>query len=141
MALKAVPKKKKQKVKKVTVTKVQEIFNAAIKRRDNSCVTCGRIEYLQASHFFGKGGSGSIRYHPQNVHTQCSKCHIEWHNNTCMPYLRYMENNVPKFELVEQMKKKTIKYNQEILSKIVELSKQDDLDGVEKLIEERMIDK
>ena len=136
MALKAVPKKKKW--KKLTPLKVQESFNQAVRERDGKCVSCGKIENLQSSHFFAVKGSGSIRFHPKNAHAQCAGCHIEWHNRNCMPYFRYCNDNIEGFSKIELLKTKTIKHTQELLIEIQNLSKQKEFDKIELLIESRL---
>ena len=53
--------------------KADKVFSKHIRNRDNyTCVTCGRPgneagHYIQRSH-------KQLRFHPQNVHCQCTRC-------------------------------------------------------------------
>lgn len=84
--MKAVPKPKKgaQKTKRQRISdlkkKVQEAFNRYIVLRDGKCFTCGSDRNLQASHYFAVKSAPATRYDENNVHAQCSRCHIETHN-------------------------------------------------------------
>jgi hypothetical protein len=126
----AVPKKKK-KVKKITVSKAQEAFNASIRRRDGRCVTCGTTQNLQASHVFAVGGNGGLRFHPKNVHAQCAKCHLEWHNRNHVPYHNYCSDFLDELYALRSM---TVKYNVETLKAIYNLANNDMLEAIEQLI-------
>ena len=129
---------KKNKVKKLSITKVQDAVNHAIRERDGECInhdgTCsGRLE---ASHFFGKGGTGGIRFHPDNIHGQCSKHHFDHHQRNPLCYVEWMQENKP-VELVrlENMRGRTIKYNQITLHEIYDMAKRGDLEGIKILVE------
>lgn len=94
--MKAQPKKKK--VKKLTITKVQDAVNYAIRKRDGGCINhdgtcCGRLE---ASHFFGKGGNGGLRFYPPNIHGQCTKHHFDHHQRNPLCYVCWMQENCPE---------------------------------------------
>ena len=68
---------------KISLPKVQEAFNSAIKRRDRRCMVrdyepcCGQLE---CSHFFSVGSSPALRFYPPNAYTQCQKHHWKHHN-------------------------------------------------------------
>lgn len=130
------PKKRKG-PKKITVTKVQELFNAAIRRRDNCCMTAHSpcSGNLECSHFFAKGGNGSLRFYPPNCLTQCSAHHFEFHQRNPMPYVRVVEAR-GKLEWMEASRRKTIKYTQEVLRTVIAYCAKDDLRGLERYIEE-----
>jgi len=127
--LKAQPKKKK--AKKLTVTKVQDAVNYAIRMRDGVCInqdgTCnGRLE---ASHFFGKGGNGGLRFYPPNIHGQCSKHHYDHHQRNPLCYVRWMqENRAEELEWMESARGKVVKYSQPVLEDIMELARRGQLD-------------
>jgi len=131
--------KPKRKPKKLTVNKVQDAVNHAIRLRDVYCInrdgTCsGRLE---ASHFFGKGGNGGIRYHPDNIHGQCSKHHFDHHQRNPLCYVEWMQANKPE-ELaeLEAMRGRVVKYTQEVLRQIKELAQLGDLEALRELIRE-----
>lgn len=136
---KRVKKKIAKKVKKLTVTKVQEAVNEAIRERDGRCVTCGTVENGQASHFFARGGSSALRYHPKNIHRQCGGCHLEWHNRNSKPYTRYFDS-IEGTDRLEAMMTKNIKLGQVELRTIYDFAKSGDLDSLETYIESIMRD-
>ena len=127
--LKAQPKKKK--VKKLTVTKVQDAVNYAIRMRDGTCInhdeTCkGNLE---ASHFFGKGGNGCLRFYPPNIHGQCSKHHFDHHQRNPLCYVKWMQENCPEeLEWMESARRRVVKYSQPVLRDIYDLARRGALD-------------
>lgn len=131
------PKKKRTK-KKYTTAKVQDLFNAAIRRRDGHCVMyhSPHAGQLEASHFFTVGGNGAMRYHPDNCHTQCTKHHFsEYHMDNTLPYTRWMEKYVPNLEWMETHRKREVKYNQANLEVIADLCIHDKLRELKRFIE------
>ena len=127
--------KSKPKKRKLTVYKVQIAFNAAIVRRDGSCVTSGGRDNLQCSHFFAVGGSSSLRFYPPNAHAQTAGEHINFHNRDVLPYVRFMEAYVPELEWMERARKSSIKYSQPILEQILEYCQHDELEELQEFIE------
>lgn len=122
--------KKQRKTRKLTISKVQMEFNAAIRRRDGACVMCHSEHAgpLQASHFFTVGGNGAMRFYPDNVHAQCAKHHhAEFHHDNPLPYARWMEANVQSFSWMEDNRKREIKYNQQVLAEILAYCQADEL--------------
>jgi len=129
------PKKKRAK-KKLTVSKVQELFNAAIRRRDNCCMTAHSpcSGNLECSHFFARGGNGSLRFYPPNCFTQCSAHHFEYHNRNPMPLVRVIES-YGKLEWMEAARRKTIKYTQAVLETVAAYCLKDQMRDLTKYIE------
>lgn len=129
---------KKRKVKKLSISKVQDAVNHAIRLRDVYCInqdgTCsGRLE---ASHFFGKGGNGGIRFHPDNIHGQCTKHHFDHHQRNPLVYVEWMQQNKPdELARLESMRGRAIKYNQVTLQEIYDMALAGNLDGIKKLVE------
>jgi len=129
---------KKRKVKKLSVSKVQDAVNHAIRLRDVYCInqdgTCsGRLE---ASHFFGKGGNGGIRFHPDNIHGQCTKHHFDHHQRNPLCYVEWMQKHRPEeLARLESMRGRTIKYNQVVLQEIYDMARAGDLEGIRVLVE------
>ena len=76
---------------KISLDKVQEAFNSAIKRRDMRCMIrdfepcCGQLE---CSHYYTVGSSPSLRFYPPNAYAQCQKHHLKHHLNS---YLELMK--------------------------------------------------
>lgn len=68
---------------KIPIAKVQDAFNAAIRRRDGRCMI---KDYepcegqLECSHFYSVGSTPSLRFYPPNAYAQCSKHHWRHHN-------------------------------------------------------------
>ena len=126
--MKPIPKPTK-KTKKITVTKVQDAVNAAIRRRDGHCVTadmtcCGNLE---ASHFYAKGGSSGLRFYPPNIHCQCSKHHFDWHNRDQLTYATWMQRNVEQLDWMSRVRSRPVKYSQAVLKDIYDLAMNDEL--------------
>ena len=126
--MKPIPKPKKS--KKLTVTKVQDAVNAAIRRRDGRCVTgdmtcCGNME---ASHFYAKGGSSGLRFYPPNIHVQCSKHHFQHHNRDPLFYAQWMQRNVEQLDWMSRMRSRPVKYSQAVLKDIYYMAMGDDLE-------------
>jgi len=122
--------KKQRKVRKLTIAKVQQEFNAAIRRRDHSCVMYHSEHSgpLQSSHFFTVGANSALRFYPPCAHTQCMKHHYsEFHHDNPMPYARWMQENVPEFAWMEDNRKREIKYNQQVLEEILAYCLSDNL--------------
>ena len=134
--LKAQPKKKK--AKKLTVTKVQDAVNYAIRMRDGVCInhdgTCnGRLE---ASHFFGKGGNGGLRFYPPNIHGQCSKHHFD-PPPTESALLRQMDARKLSWRSWRgwSARGKVVKYSQPVLEDIMGMARLGQLDELTAYIE------
>jgi len=121
--------KPKKKTKRLTVVKVQNEVNAAIRRRDGHCVT-GDITCsgnLEASHFYAKGGSSGLRFYPPNIHCQCSKHHFDYHRRDALTYTRWMQENCEQLDWMQNIRSRPANYNQVILREIYRLAKNDEL--------------
>ncbi len=126
----AIPKPKKKIKNKMTVTKVQTAFNSAIRRRDQHCVTCdiSCCGNLEASHFYARGGSSSLRFYPPNVHCQCSKHHMDFHNRDSLTYTTWMQRNVEQLDWMMRNRSRPVKYSQAVLSDIMHMAQNDELE-------------
>ena len=129
---------------KISLDKVQEAFNSAIKRRDKRCLIrdyepcCGQLE---ASHFFSAGGSPALRFYPPNCHAQCQHHHWKHHNDRDFQktdyYGLFMEKNHGEdLEYMEFARHRCIKYTDELKAEIIRLCNADKLDELKELIEE-----
>lgn len=130
-------RKTKKAARKITVSKVQTIFNAAIRRRDGMCVMAGdHAGNLECSHFFTVGGNGALRFYPPGAHTQCtSHHHAEFHNDNPLPYTRWMQVNVAELDWMEDHRKTIIRYSQPTLHAIAEYCKKDAMVQLQQFIE------
>lgn len=124
---------------KIPLKKVQEAFNAAIKRRDMRCMIqdyepcCGPLE---CSHFFTVGSSPSLRFYPPNAWTQCQKHHFNHHNREVPFYLTWIgQNHFMEWQLMKSLRHRYIKYTDELKAQIIRLCDEDRLDELKALIE------
>lgn len=124
---------------KISIDKVQEAFNSAIKRRDMRCMVrdyetcCGELE---CSHFFSVGSSPSLRFYPMNAWTQCQKHHFNHHNKKEEFYAYWLsENHESELLHLAQLRTKYIKYTDELKAEIIRLCNADKLDELKELIE------
>lgn len=72
--------------KKSEQVKAQAVFNRFVRDRDREkpCISCGQKlthEYSQAGHYISVGRSKALRFHEDNVHSQCSYCNIQLEGN------------------------------------------------------------
>ena len=124
---------------KISIAKVQDAFNAAIKRRDCRCVVrdfepcAGNLE---CSHFYTVGANPTIRFYPLNAYAQCQKHHWNHHNKNEKFYHDYMINNHQQdMKRMEGMRKRFIDYTDELKAEIIRLCNSDKLDELRELIE------
>ena len=104
---------------RLTLSKVQEIFNRAIRNRDEKSVLSLQRDDLQASHFMARGGSSALRYYPPNVHSMTAGEHYTFHNRDPLPYAEWMQVNVPELGWMKRARKVSVTWNQCDLEKIV----------------------
>lgn len=130
---------------KISIDKVQEAFNSAIKRRDCHCMIkdfepC--YGQLECSHFFTTGGNPALRFYPPNAYAQCSKHHWKHHNDkkcSCWYENWIKENHLEDYDKMVLMRHKTIKYTDELKAEIIRLCNADKLDELKELIERELI--
>lgn len=126
---------------KISLDKVQEAFNSAIKRRDMRCMIrdyepcCGQLE---ASHFYTVGSSPALRFYPSNCYAQCQKHHWNHHNKkeSSGVYEKWITENY--YEELQRMKSYRygyIKYTDNLKAEIIRLCNADKLDELKELIE------
>ena len=127
---------------KISLTKVQEAFNSAIKRRDRRCKIqdyepcCGELE---CSHFFSVGSSPALRFYPLNAWAQCQKHHWNHHNQSVSIYNNWMaKNHLEDLNRMLCMRHMYIKYTDELKAEIIKLCNADKLDELKTLIEEKL---
>lgn len=59
---------------KININKYDKIWSQKVRERDGACLYCGRREYLQAHHLFGRANSAT-RFDLTNGFTLCPACH------------------------------------------------------------------
>ena len=131
---------------KIPLSKVQEAFNAAIKRRDGRCMIrdyepcCGELE---CSHFFTVGSSPALRFYPYNAWTQCQKHHHYHHTKRSekddWSYESWLRHNVcDELYWMKLHRHNYIKYTDELKAEIIRLCNEDRLEELKTLIEEQL---
>ena len=127
---------------KISIEKVQEAFNSAIRRRDKRCVVkdyepCGGC--LECSHFYTTGGNPSLRFFPPNAYAQCSVHHRNHHQVSARPYVEYMQTFHQKdLEFMQVERSHYIKYDDELKAEIIRLCNADKLDELTELLQEKL---
>ena len=127
---------------KIPLAKVQEAFNAAIKRRDGCCKIrdyepCSGE--LECSHFYTVGSSPSLRFYPMNAWTQCQRHHWNHHNKKESFYQKWLDDYHYGDSCYMQGKRSSyIKYTDELKAEIIKLCNADKLDELKTLIEENL---
>lgn len=131
---------------KISLDKVQEAFNSAIKRRDMRCIIrdfepcCGQLE---CSHYYTVGSSPSLRFYPPNAYAQCQKHHWNHHNRTEPYFLTLythwiMEHHYNEYDKMNTLRHKYIKYTDDLKGEIIRLCNADKLDELKELIEKEL---
>ena len=131
---------------KISLDKVQQAFNAAVKRRDGRCMVkdyepcCGELE---CSHFFTVGASPALRFYPYNAWTQCHKHHhyhhTKWKHDDPWTYKRFiMLDHITEFDWMFKHNHRYIKYTDELKAEIIRLCNEDRLDDLKILIEKEL---
>ena len=129
---------------KISIDKVQEAFNSAIKRRDCRCMIkdfepC--YGQLECSHFFGTGSNPSLRFYPLNAYAQCQRHHWKHHNDKNCGYwyeIWMKEWHLADYDKMILLRHRYIKYDDELKAEIIRLCNADKLDELQKLIEEKL---
>lgn len=127
---------------KISIDKVQEAFNAAIKRRDCRCMVrdyepCSGA--LECSHYFTTGANPALRFYPLNAYAQCQRHHFNHHNKNNDFYKEWMfAYHITDYNKMDKMRFKFIKYTDELKAEIIRLCNADKLDELQKLIEEKL---
>ena len=131
---------KKKKVKKLSVAKVQDAVNKAIRERNETCVvrdgrhTCAGI--LTASHYYAVGGNSTWRFYPPNIHAQCFGHHgIHERGQEPFFYRRWMQEYFQEdLEFMETNWNASVKYSQPVLRDILDMARRGALDELTEYI-------
>ena len=124
---------------KISLSRVQEAFNSAIKKRDGICRVrdfspcCGSLE---CSHYFSVGAYPTLRFYPKNAYAQCA-CHHRLHHSGKKFYTEWIQEQ-PFFEKMSAMKNRYIKYTEELKAMIITLCNSGRLDELAELIEKEI---
>lgn len=103
------------KTKPVLLNELQAIFNRFIRLRDKDqpCISCGTTKQVinyDAGHYYSRGAYPALRFHPDNVHRQCSKtCNLEKSGNL-IEYREGLINRIgiERFERLQTLKKEQL---------------------------------
>jgi hypothetical protein len=74
--------------RKWLVAELDKYTSIIVRRRDRRCVTCGKAQGLQCSHFYSRRYL-SVRFDLRNCNAMCAGCNRR-HNRDRRPYERYM---------------------------------------------------
>ncbi len=120
--------KKKQKVvagvrlsdyKKLVRSKV----NAYVRKRDagKPCISCGKLDKLEAGHYIPEGSTNAMRYNLDNLHGQCKQCN-HWKSGNQIEYRIALVKKIgiEKVEWLEEHRHDTKKWTREELDQILE---------------------
>ena len=84
-------------VKLWSLTRADSEFSTFIRRRDGKCIRCGRLNYLQNSHFWSRSHK-SVRYDVDNCDTLCYPCHYGnakgWEYEKNGEYMEFKKNQL-----------------------------------------------
>lgn len=124
--------------KKISVSKVQEMFNKAIVRRDSRCMVKNDSPcsgQFQCSHFYPVGGNSGLRFYPYNAFTQCAGHHMSHHNRDPLFYSKWMQIHCPEeLAWMESVRGIPVRYSQVVLGEILAACKADDLEEVRRIV-------
>lgn len=70
------------------IAELDKHTSVLVRRRDQRCVTCGKAQDLQCSHFYSRRHI-AVRFDLRNCNAMCSACNRR-HNRDRRPYERYM---------------------------------------------------
>ena len=73
------------------VAELDNLTSIIVRKRDRQCVTCGKRQGLQCSHFYSRRYL-AIRFDLRNCNAMCGVCNKR-HNHDPLPYLLYMQSN------------------------------------------------
>lgn len=91
--------------------KLQRVFNEFIRLRDKneSCISCGSWNELQAGHYFSAGHYSWLRFNETNVNHQCLRCNYFLSGNQAQYRIgllrKYGKETVEQLELKAQIRK------------------------------------
>lgn len=132
---------------KISLDKVQNAFNSAIKRRDCRCMIrdfepC--YGELETSHYFTVGANPSLRFYPPNAYAQCQKHHWKHHNvwtygDNFISYQGWLEEHHKQdLKEMELLRHRFIKYTDDLKAEIIRLCNEDKLDELTELIKKEL---
>lgn len=140
-------KKKAKKPKLASISKLKKdlwkLVSTYIRERDGiRCISCDRLSRKKGSnhagHFLPSGNCGALlRYHPNNIHSQCYFCNVNMGGNGAVYYTKMIEKYGPDFvDRLFQIKNQiTIQADRYFYTSMIELYKQGDENEIIKFLE------
>lgn len=127
----------------IPLDKVQDAFNAAIRRRDSRCMVrdyepcSGKLE---CSHYHTVGGNPALRFYPPNAYSQCQRHHFNHHCKTDSSFyaMWMLESHKEDAEKMEALRHRFLRYTDELKAEIIRLCDNDRLDELKALIESQL---
>ncbi len=74
--------------RKWLIAELDKLTSIIVRKRDRRCVTCGKWQGLQCSHYYPRRYL-AIRFSLVNCNAMCARCNRN-HNTDPLPYLAYM---------------------------------------------------
>lgn len=105
------------------------VFHKWIRERDRVgdyfvCISCGLEKHareMQAGHYINAGNNGVIRFHEDNIHSQCRECNEFKDGNQHNYRIGLIAKiGLERVEALEQMAKQPHKWDREELAGIIE---------------------
>jgi hypothetical protein len=126
-------KKRKKQMKESSLTLsdymklLQQVFNTYIRLRDDGkmCISCGNMTAKRdAGHFFSVGNYPSVRFHEDNVHSQCVHCN-QYRGGNLHEYRRWLILRIgqERFNELEKLAHQSNKYSIPEIKELIKIYK------------------
>lgn len=107
---------------------LQKLVNQYVRHRDKDlpCISCGkRANRYEAGHYIAQGSSGQLRYHLDNINSQCSKCN-RWLSGNLIEYRLGLVQKLgeDKVKFLEEHRHDTKKWTREELETLTSTFKE-----------------
>lgn len=114
------PRKVSKSPRKKLVRKLDSVFSAYIRQRDQRCATCPQTQNLTNGHLFSRA-SYSTRWDEQNCHAQCSGCNYR-HEFDPVPFHKFFIRQFGQYAFDELYRKyrETKKFSNSDLVELIE---------------------
>jgi hypothetical protein len=98
------------------------LFSKLVRKRDGSCLRCGKRETLQCSHVMPRTYL-SVRWLPENAITLCYSCHIHWWHKYPHEAVAWFDEKFPgRYQKIRELANQHIKVDREETLKELKIS-------------------
>jgi hypothetical protein len=105
------------------IKKTQTIVNAYVRKRDEGkpCISCGQPGN-QAGHYFSAGQYSALRFDPDNIHLQCTRCNLFLSGNLIEYGMGLIKRYGELFHisLLQKSRERVKKWQRDELNEIIE---------------------